>query len=111
MHILDLRTATKTLGLGDVVEVAPQVAADVEVVGGEMLQIIVADGRRQTRARRLLQKERKPAQLFPRLQSQLRQQKRPWTTTQRSASFARRPYSTPQSHHATTERATSVRSE
>jgi hypothetical protein len=45
---------TNTLDLEGAAEMVPQVAADVEVVGEEMLQITVADGRWQTRARRLL---------------------------------------------------------
>jgi len=53
-HIQGPRTVTNTLGLEGAAEVAPQVAADVEVVEGEKLQISVADGRWQTRARRLL---------------------------------------------------------
>lgn len=102
-----------TQALEGAAEVAPQVAADVEVVGRAMVQTTVVGGRRQTmaRARRPLWKERKPAKPFPRFRSLQRQQKRPWTTMQKSASFAPRPYNTPQSHHATTERATSARSE
>ena len=49
-HIQDLRTATNTPGL----EGAAEVAADVEVVGEEIVQIPEAVARWQTRARRLL---------------------------------------------------------